>query len=321
MNSKIYSRPGFNNYNILAKPKRSQFNFTWLFAIIAGAALLALAIYGAVKIGDTQRHQSDTEIAKTLDILTDPMQAGWADSKGSRISFKKETRINNFCSDFEFGKNTLSVATKSGIGAEWNRAGGEVAVKDKYIFSSLEEGKDYFVFSRAFEFPYKVSDLIFMSSKEYCFTGASPQIVRDVEGIGVEIIKTQNCSSDSVKVCFNSGDDCEIVVHGDENSGYVVKNKEDYNYVGNLLYGAIFSDKDVYDCNVQRLLYRTGKIAEVYIDTGRAREANGVGTNLIPQLMFFKDSVMNKSQENFISLIPIMNNLEQINNNEVGGLW
>ena len=50
--------------------KKGEFNFNILFAIIAGGAILVLAIYGAVKIGNTQRFQTDTEIAKKLSILT-----------------------------------------------------------------------------------------------------------------------------------------------------------------------------------------------------------------------------------------------------------
>jgi hypothetical protein len=50
-------------------------------------------------------------------------------------------------------------------------------------------------------------------------------------------------------------------------------------YVGNLLYAAIFSDKENYECNVQRLLFRTSKIAQVLSDKADLMNARGCNTN------------------------------------------
>ena len=315
-----YSRPSLGILRSqLSRPKRSQFNFTWLFAIIAGVIILILAIYGTTKIIETKRHQTDTETGKSLSILTNPMQAGWAEGRYNKITFRQETKINNLCNDFEFGRNDISVATSSGVGKEWIQAGGATSIHDKYIFSSSEQGKEYYIFSRAFEFPYKVSDLIFLSTKNYCFVNPSTKIQRDIEGMGVQNIEVINCSSNSVEVCFNS--ECDISVYGDETSGRVVKDDGDYEYVGNLLYGAIFADKEVYDCNVKRLLYRTGKIADVFIDVGRKREARGIGTNLVPHLILFQGLVMNSTSDDLISLQPLAKDIGLINDKEVAGVW
>ena len=128
---------------------KAQFNFTWLFAIVAGAAILVLAVYGAVKIGDTQRYKTDTEIAKKISVITEPLQAGFAEGTFASIEFKSETKINNYCSSDDFGKNDISVATRSRIGEEWLPAGGETSVHNKYIFSNpLESGKKFYVFSK-----------------------------------------------------------------------------------------------------------------------------------------------------------------------------
>jgi len=70
--------------------KRGQFNFVWLFAIIAGGAILVLAIYGATKAGDSQRFQTDTEIAKELAILTDPLQVGFAEGSFGKITLGRK---------------------------------------------------------------------------------------------------------------------------------------------------------------------------------------------------------------------------------------
>ena len=141
--------------------KRGQFNFVWMFAIIAGGAILVLAIYGATKVEDTQRFQTDTEIAKSLAIITDPLQAGFAEGSFGKISFRQETRINNICLDGKFGRHKISVSTRSDVGEEWNIPGEKVPVHNKYIFSSeRSSGKEYYVFSKPFEFPYKIADCL-----------------------------------------------------------------------------------------------------------------------------------------------------------------
>ena len=137
--------------------KRGQFNFVWLFAILAGGTILALAIWGAVQTGDALRYGSDTEAAASISILTDPLQAGFAEGSFGRISFKQETRLDNICLDDErFGKNDLSVSTRSGVGQDWNLAGGKSSVHNKYIFSEESlVGFDYYVFSKSYDFPYE----------------------------------------------------------------------------------------------------------------------------------------------------------------------
>ena len=75
--------------------KLAQFNFAWIFAILIGAAILLFAIFGAMKTGDTAKLQSNTEIAKQISILTDPLQAGFSEGSFGSISFQKETRIRN----------------------------------------------------------------------------------------------------------------------------------------------------------------------------------------------------------------------------------
>ena len=165
--------------------RKAQFNFTGLFAIIAGAAILMLAIYGVSKAVNNERYKIDTEIAKKIFILTNPLQAGFSEGKSGEIIFKQESRINNFCFDSpDFGRNDISVSTRSEIGKPWDSPGEEVSVKNKYIFSSEKNtGEKYYIFSKPFRFPYKVSDLVFVTSKRYCFIGASESIIDEVEGI------------------------------------------------------------------------------------------------------------------------------------------
>ncbi|MBU2576794.1 MAG: hypothetical protein KKF50_03660 [Nanoarchaeota archaeon] len=310
--------------------KRGQFNFVWLFAIVAGAAVLVLAIYGATKAGDTMRFQTDTEIAKSLAIITDPLQAGFAEGSFGKIIFRQETRINNVCLDGKFGRHKISVSTRLNIGQEWNIPGEEVPVHNKYIFSSERStGKEYYVFSKPFEFPYKVADLTMMIPEEYCLVNAPEEIAEEIN-FNVKNIQVENCSEKGmINVCFGSGNNCDITVYGACTSGCdsvydmgtVEKFGSTMKYVGNLMWAAIFSEKEIYECNVNRLMYRTGKIAEGFADKADLMDARGCNTNLKPDLVMWAGQTTGAGVENLMSLNSIAETLGNKNDREDCGIW
>ena len=311
--------------------KRGQFNFVWLFAIIVGGAILVLAIYGATQAGDTARYQSDSEVAKSIAIITDPLQAGFGESSFGRISFNDETRINNICLSGGFGKNEISVATRSGVGKEWNLAGGATSIHNKYIFSSeRSSGEDYYVFSKGFDFPYEVADLIFLTPENYCFVNAPDEVVDEVLGLSIPNIQINNCTiTDAVRVCFGNGDDCDVMVYGScqggcdsvFDEGTVSKGDSDMKYVGSLMYGAIFSDKGVYDCNVERLMFRAGKIAEEFAAKTNLMDARGCDTNMRGDLVVWGGLLANATSNDLMRLRTMADGIDKKNDREVCGVW
>lgn len=293
--------------DLLGTKKKAQFNFVWLFAIIIGGAILLLAIYGAVKSGDTQKELTDTTTAKSISILTDPLQAGFSDGSYGVINFREETRIDSSCLDNELGSMKISVSTKSGPKGEWTRQGVDVLVPNKYIFSQDKiSGKDYVVFSKPFNFPYKISDLIFLIPKDYCFIDAPNAIADDLKRIKVPKIEVGFCnSSDSVRVCFKGGSECDIKVscaNTECSYGNVEKYGIKTDFVGNLIYGAIFSDKDIYDCNLRRLMYRNGIIAEELMEKADLMNARDCSTSLKPDLYLWKSRVLSASSTSISGL-------------------
>ena len=321
--------------------KRGQFNFVWIFAILAGGTILALAIFGAVQTGDTLRYGSDTAAAKSISILTDPMEAGFAEASFGKIIFGQETRLTNIClDDGRFGRNDISVASRSGIGEEWNLAGGASSVHNKYIFSEEEnEGFDYYVFSKPFEFPYEVSDLIFLTSERYCFLNAPDEVVDEISDLGVENIvfsprddsgEPDNCSSTDEMVCFGSNTgNCDSVVYGScsgncdsiYDEGFVSKASGELRYVGSLMWGAIFSDEAVYECNVGRLMYRIESIAKILSEKANLMDARNCGTNLKGDLIVWDAMVENATSEDLISLKVFADDLGRKNDRELCKLW
>lgn len=311
--------------------KKAQFDFVWIFAILAGGAILVLAIYGATQVGDSMRFQTDTEIAKSISIFSDPLQAGFSEGSLGKISFGQETRINNICFAGDFGKNDISVATRSDTGKDWNLAGGATSIHNKYIFSSEKSsGKDYHVFSKPFDFPYKVSDLIFLISGDYCFFDAPDYVVDEITGLNIPNVEIENCTVvDAVDVCFGGGQDCDVMVYGScmsgcdsvYDEGVVVSKSGDMKYVGSLIYGAIFSDKLIYDCNVERLLYRTGKIAEEFAGKADLMNARGCNTNMKSDLIMWNALTVGSSVDELVSLRVVADGIGRKNNKELCGLW
>lgn len=303
-----------------------EFSFVWLFALLAGASILFLAIYGALRTADTERFQADTEIAREISILTDPLQAGFAQGSFGKIEFASETRINNFCTSTgeDFGKNDISVSTRSEIGQEWNLPGGATSIRDKYIFSSgVNTGEEYYIFSKPFNLPYKVADLTILTSGNYCFVDAPEEIKEEILGLRIPNIQmSPNCTLiDPTSVCFGLSGNCEIRVLGTIESGKIEKYGVTLDYTGNLLYAAMFSDKGIYDCNVKRLMQRTAMIAEEFSQKTEYLNLRGCGTNMKPHLDFWYSSTINSDVNNIISLGDQAKAIELENDRELCGVW
>ena len=240
-----------------------EFSFAWLFAIIAGAFIIFLAIYSTMKIIGTEKYQLDTMTAKQLSIIFEPFETDLASGKASLAALNEETRIYSSCfSDGSFGKQKISLSTKSSIGKKWSEPGGEISITNKYIFSNAtEQGRQVYFFSKPFEMPWKISEIIFLTAGKYCFANTPEEIADEISGLNIKSIVLENCSNE-IKVCFNSRN-CKINVVGEclncENKyeyGYIEKEGKKLYFSGSLIYGAVFSSPEIYECNVKRLMKR-----------------------------------------------------------------
>jgi hypothetical protein len=308
--------------------KKGEFSFVWLFAIVAGGAILFLAIYGAVRFGDTLKFRQDTETAKTLSILLDPLQASFADGSFGKMSFGQPTRINNFCSSGGLGRNEIIISTMRGRN-EWS-TGAPISISNKYIFSnSMNEGKEFIIFSKPFKFPYKIADMTILISDEYCFLGAPKNIEDEIIGLRLPKVKIENCTGNEIKVCFGPQNQCDIRVYGacvyncnspfDE--GTVEKDGKTLRYSESLIYPAIFSDKSTYDCNIKRLLTRASYISETMAEKADLMNARSCGSNLKSDLVTWKSLTLNSTADDIIALNTISKELESNSQRETCRLW
>ncbi len=275
--------------------KKADFNFVWLFAIIAGTAFLMLAVYGAIKIGGGLKLRGDTEIAKALETIADPLQPGFAESTTGKITFARASQINPSCyGDGGFGYHMISVISESDFLKNSPPTPIEIKIPNKYIFAEQDFGKEFTVFSKKFELGFAIADPLFITTREYCLINPPEYISEEILGLNIKSIRINNgvnntCTAESLNVCFNAGSDCNMTVQGNCNdalcedtfeTGTVTKGSKTVTYVGSLLFGAIFSDKDLYECNVKRLLYRAGQASEVFAEKADLMDARGCNSLL-----------------------------------------
>ena len=259
--------------NIFGK-KGFQISFAWLFAIIVGGFIIFLAIFASVKLIDTEQKISSTETSKEIEVLANVLETGFELSKTVSLNVPLETRIKNNCqkpSNFEpFGTQGIQLAQKSLN--RWSEIGTEIVFRNRYIFSKdITEGKKFYMFSKSFEFPFEVSSVIYLTSAEnaYCFIGLEEdgdieeEIIKEISNLNQGNLFVEDCPSSSINVCFD-GSDCDIKVNlaqkyvENEESGRV------YFETTALMYGAIFSDKEIYECQVKRLMQRLSALANTY---------------------------------------------------------
>ncbi|MCX8159015.1 MAG: hypothetical protein N3D20_01850 [Candidatus Pacearchaeota archaeon] len=314
--------------------KGFEFSFGWLFALIIGAAILFLAIYGVVRLISTERGVQSAEIAKQLGVILIPAETGFGEGKTiPSIEFATETRIYNNCSTKgSFGEQLISVATSSSIGKKWTNPGEMISYQNKYLFSKgIIEGEKINVFSKPFYYPYKVGELLFLWSEkeEFCLITPPSEIENEIKDLGLKNINSTqeitNCKEKSKKICFYSFiPQCDVFVNLNEMS-IKWKNGKISFYEGSLIYGAIFSDYEIYECQVQRLMKRTSELAYVYLGKSNilASRAGGCSQGLQTYLSEYAKNCVNVTNSHALRQNKFAKeDLEKMNNElEVCKLW
>lgn len=253
--------------------KAYEFSFAWLFTVFVGAVIIFFAIYAATQLVGTKRLEQETIQAKQIGIILSPVETTLEEAKTATIS-SKETQINNDCSERgTFGSQDISVSINYGIGGNSKTSGIKSSFHNKYLFSAktLEADEEFYVLSKPFEFPFKIADLIILWSdtQTYCFISPPPDIKAEIEDLNLKGVSLNDCLSDSKEVCFGAAN-CDINVRINAGSGTVrYENGEVVSFVESstssdkfsLLFAAIFSEPEIYECQLKRIMSRASQIA------------------------------------------------------------
>lgn len=290
-----------------------QISFGWLFAIIVGAFILFLAIYGVTKLVNNQSNIQGAKTSKEIGVLLNPLETSFETAKTVSLSFPADTRIYNKCDNLGvFGRQGIEVSQKNF--GKFQKTDLTVGFDNKYIFSeSISEGKNFYIFSKPFEFPFKTADLIYLipASEEYCFTDAPVEIEEEISKLNQANLKTKDCSEESISVCFGRNS-CDINV--DYSARYVEKNnKKIYFETDALMYAGIFSDKPTYECQLKRLMQRTEQLSDLYANK-ESFLAGECESNVGGDLRNLENSAKDMTDSSELYLIKnIADNIEQKN--------
>lgn len=275
-----------------------EFGFEWIFAILVGAFILFFAIYTTTKLISNERPEQDTMAAQQLKNLLTPLGTSLESGKASVITFPSETRLFNRCKNVgNFGEQEISLASKMSIGAKYDSPGVASRFQDKYVFSSsTEEGRIMSVFVKPFEYPFKIADLVYLWAEDYCFVNPPNDIEEEVLGLRINRLNVSSsedeCLAGSKKVCFE-GNGCDIDVSISSKSVKRRKGESVYyddSFGNSLLYGAIFSEPEIYECQIKRLMKRASEIALLQAEKAEFLEAKGCSSNLKSGLALFAES-------------------------------
>lgn len=303
-----------------------QVSFGWLFAIIVGIFILFLAIFAVTKLINVGNEFQTTKTGKEIGVLLNPLETGFETGKTSFLTMPVETRIYNDCTtNGNFGKQLIKISQKSFN--KWVDTDLQVGFSNKYIFSGeFEEGKKFFIFSKPLELPYKVTDLIYLvsSDKKYCFYGNVPEDIEDeISSLNQENLLLNNCTNipKVIGVCFQGN--CDIKVNYANGKGNVIKNGEDmYFNTDSLMYAAIFSDKELYECQLKRTMKRAGSLANIYKDKASFISRINCNSNLNSNLLALS-SIANSlnSSRSLVAMNSLIDDLNDKNDLADCRLW
>ena len=305
--------------------KGVDFTFSWIFAIIAGAVIIGAAVYITTQLIDSNDTQRDTLVAGEVANLLNPIQTNLEDNRYSVIDFAADTRIYNECStQGVFGVQRLSTASKTRN--QWSDESIKKSVYDKYLFSkSIEEtlNKKMHVMVNPLNAPFKIGDIISIYSGNYCFINPSSgveDIITDLsldgkQDIGINITtNVNNCPSKFTTVCFDRIG-CDVNVN--TQSKVVTKDRESMYYEGDsLMLAAIFSDYEIYECQLKRMMKRASELGVVYSKKAVYLDGSGCSNNLVSDLQSFVLATNISSSRDFSrQLMSIADDLERRNSN------
>lgn len=306
----------------MRKNKRGfQISFAWLFAIIAGGFILFLAIYGVTKIMDTGGDITSAKTGKEIEVWLNPLETGSESGKTVLLTMPVETRIyNKYSTSGNFGAQIIQISQKNY--GKWSQTEIDVIFPNRYIFSEgVVEGKKFFIFSKPFKFPFKVADVIYLTSSEknYCFINAPDRIKEELSDLNQKNLLVDDCPAESVSVCFETGIECDIYV--DVNRKKVEKrNQTVFFETDALMYAAIFSSRNAYEHQVKRLMQRTNELLLLY-DT-KAVLLSDQGCPQDVNLFIFR-SIVNNIQDSgdLAGAANAANDVKRENDDAVCKLW
>ncbi|PIU76040.1 hypothetical protein COS75_01115 [Candidatus Pacearchaeota archaeon CG06_land_8_20_14_3_00_35_12] len=294
------------------KNKKAQFaGFKWLLSIIIGAVILFLALYFAGIITGTTGQQTAMTVSQQISVLLDPFSFSGISEAASKEMKMPAITLMNFSCDSANDLIKLDVAVKKTAKGKATEVG-KYSIYNKYIFSAAKiETKEFYVFAKPIDLPFHIANSVYIIDKQYCFVSAPQEIKDEIDDLNITSIVFENstyaCDDNSVSVCFEKSG-CDISVYGQNSAPGFSESKYDFGYTTNngarleyitksLMYASIFSDSNIYKCNLQRLNKKITTLVAIYSSKASSLSSRGcILGSTVSELNNFKtnsDSMLN----------------------------
>lgn len=301
--------------------------FSWMFALIVGAFILFIAILLIVRVTNTETSSQDIQTSKSIGILLNSLELSYEEGISNSISLPQYSRIYSTCSASGNYFGTQGILVNEKLYNKWQKSSSQVTFQDKYLFlENFSEGKNFYIFSKSFYFPFKIATLTYLTpvDKSYCFVNPPYEIKTEISKISQDNLRVlgENCTENSLRICFSSNaQDCYVTVN--YNEGYLIKNNTKFVFYGNsLMYAAIFSDKDLYECQVNRLIKRADSLSEIYREKLLLSSYSDCGSDILSNLDSFISYLNSfKNSKDFQNSQQMLNDLNAKNQYSTCRLW
>jgi len=303
--------------------KGFEMSFSFIFAIIVGGFILFLAIFAISKFSSNQIQTQDVKTMKSIEVLANSFELGYENSTITQIQLPSDSRIYSYCNNLgSFGEQELILRSK--YYDKWSERGSGIISKNKYFFFEEPlQSKSIIVFSKPFDFPFKVATLNYFipSSQEYCFMDPPTWIKEELEKTQLSNFVIDDCQSNSIKICFEEDKDiCNVIVYLKEN--YVEKDSQRYYFSGTaLMFAGIFSEKEQYECQVKRLMQRTDSLTDLYLGKINFDLAQGCSANQQIDLIELKNFVSTLEDSYDLTKAPDFKNMLNKNSRSPCPTW
>ena len=298
-------------------------SFSWIFALLIGGMILFGAIYGVSKFTSIKNTETSAELGTELINLLTPLETGLETAKAISISLPVNSRLSHTCLlSGTFGKEKISLEEK--VKGKWTNSEVNISFEDKYLFfPDGLEAKKVFAFSKSFDFPFKVANAVYLfdAEKKYCFVSAPREIKTELKNTNIDVFEFDDCSGDSEIICFEKDSNCDILVDADFDK--VTKGDESMYFSGDaLMYGAIFSDKDNYECELNRLLKRAYEVSLIYEIKSYNLLKRGCDSSLKTEFVEYRNLIDSFDDSRSLSTMEsFVKNMNLLNKNAECSLW
>ncbi len=255
--------------NKFLKNEKAQFTAVhWILVSIIGATIIIFALVFVGKTRPSQEYQNNAILVNYVDLFFNPFTSG-VGSTGKEIKLPFQTEISFSC---ESGVEKITLG--KGISASSRE------IKDKFIFAKDKILTDkIFIFSQPLNLPYEVSDLViaFDTQNKYCliydadsrdFVISLTNELTDIRDSFTACNSINCCSQDSRVITFYSSPEADVnIVNKAEEFEYGIvnfKGKQSFFIDKSTLVSAIFSDYEIYDCNIKRIGKKISLASGIY---------------------------------------------------------